>query len=101
MGMQEVTAYPDKFITITLQEEVSEMDEVVVVGYQSVRRERMTGSSKTVTAREIEGRGLTSINEVLSSTISGLNMVSSGRPGADSQIQIRGINSINGSTEPI
>ena len=101
MGMQEVTAYPDKFITITLQEEVSEMDEVVVVGYQSVRRERMTGSSKTVTAREIEGRGLTNINEVLSSTISGLNMVSSGRPGADSQIQIRGINSINGSTEPI
>ncbi|MFR1240530.1 MAG: TonB-dependent receptor plug domain-containing protein, partial [Butyricimonas faecihominis] len=101
MGMQEVTAYPNKFITITLQEEVSEMDEVVVVGYQSVRRERMTGSSKTVTAREIEGRGLTSINEVLSSTISGLNMVSSGRPGADSQIQIRGINSINGSTEPI
>lgn len=101
MGMQEVTVRPNEFITITLQEEVSEMDEVVVVGYQSVRRERMTGSSKTVTAREIEGRGLTSINEVLSSTISGLNMVSSGRPGADSQIQIRGINSINGSTEPI
>lgn len=53
--MQEVTAYPVKFITITLQEEVSEMDEVVVVGYQSVRRERMTGSSKTVTAGKSRG----------------------------------------------
>ena len=80
------------------------MDEVVVVGYQSVRRERMTGSSKTVTAREIEGRGLTNINEVLSSTISGLNMVSSGRPGAGfagfqhpwNQLHRTGVRSLSG-----
>lgn len=77
------------------------VDDVIVVGYQSVRRERMTGSTTTVTAKDIEGRGLNSINEVLSSTVSGLNMITSGRPGADSQIQIRGINSLKGSSEPM
>lgn len=77
------------------------VDDVIVVGYQSVRRERMTGSTTTVTAKDIEGRGFSSINEALSNSVSGLNMVTSGRPGADSQIQIRGINSINGSSEPM
>lgn len=87
--------------TIILVKDAMEVEDVIVTGYQSVRRERMTGSSTTVNAKDIEGRGLSSINEVLSSTISGLNMVSSGRPGADAQIQIRGINSINGSSEPM
>ena len=88
-------------INIILQEDHKEMDEVVVTGYQSVRRERLTGSTKTITAREMEGKGLTSVEEALSSTIAGLNMISSGRPGQDAKIQIRGINSLNGSTEPI
>ena len=90
-----------KVINIVLKEDQKEMEEVVVTGYQSVRRERLTGSTKTITAREIEGKGLTSIEEALSSTIAGLNMISSGRPGQDAKIQIRGINSLNGSTEPI
>ena len=49
----------------------------------------------------MEGKGLTSVEEALSSTVAGLNMISTGRPGQDAKIQIRGINSLNGSTEPI
>ncbi|MEG0500418.1 MAG: carboxypeptidase-like regulatory domain-containing protein, partial [Rikenellaceae bacterium] len=63
----------EKNITIELKKDAMQVDDVIVTGYQSVKRERMTGSSTTVTAREIEGRGLSSIEEVLSSTISGLN----------------------------
>lgn len=88
-------------INIILKEDRKEMEEVVVTGYQSVRRERLTGSTKTITAREMEGKGLTSVEEALSSTVAGLNMISTGRPGQDAKIQIRGINSLNGSTEPI
>ena len=88
-------------INIILKEDRKEMEEVVVTGYQSVRRERLTGSTKTITAREMEGKGLTSVEEALSSTVAGLNMISTGRPGQDAKIKIRGINSLNGSTEPI
>lgn len=88
-------------INIILKEDRKEMEEVVVTGYQSVRRERLTGSTKTISAREMEGKGLTSVEEALSSTVAGLNMISTGRPGQDAKIQIRGINSLNGSTEPI
>lgn len=61
----------------------------------------MTGTTATITANQIAGRGLQSIDEILNSTISGLNMISSGRPGQDAQIQIRGVNSLTGSTEPM
>lgn len=88
-------------LTIELQKDEMLVDDVVVIGYQSVRRERLTGSTTTVTSKDIEGRGLSSINEALSNSVAGLNMVTNGRPGADSKIQIRGINSINGSTEPM
>lgn len=77
------------------------MEEVVVTGYQTIRKERMTGTTATITANQIAGRGLQSIDEILNSTISGLNMISSGRPGQDAQIQIRGVNSLTGSTEPM
>ncbi len=91
----------EEYIKVQLKETNKELDDVIVVGYQSVRKERMTGSSTTVTAKDIVGKGLTSIEEALSNSVSGLNMITSGRPGANSQIQIRGINSLNGSTEPI
>lgn len=88
-------------IEVKLELDQTEMEEVVVTGYQTIRKERMTGATTTITANQIAGRGLQSMDEVLNSTISGLNMISSGRPGQDAQIQIRGVNSLTGSTEPM
>ncbi len=90
-----------RHMTVRLEESATVIDQVVATGYQQVRRERMTGSVATITDLEIEGRGYTSIEQVLMGTVAGLNMVQTGRPGADAQIQIRGINSLTGSTEPI
>ena len=101
MKPQEIAYTGQKEINVTLHEEATEMDEVVVTGYQTIRKERMTGTTATITANQIAGRGLQSIDEILNSTISGLNMISSGRPGQDAQIQIRGVNSLTGSTEPM
>ena len=100
METQEIQ-YTGEKLNITLSQELNEMDEVVVTGYQTIRKERMTGSTTTITANQIAGRGLQSIDEILNSTVSGLNMISSGRPGQDAQIQIRGVNSLTGSTEPM
>lgn len=98
---QEVNIKNRTEISIRLELDRAEMEEVVVTGYQTVRKERMTGSTTTITANQIAGRGLQSMDEILNSTVSGLNMISSGRPGQDAQIQIRGVNSLTGSTEPM
>lgn len=97
----QVTALPDKEVKVRLTPDQTEMEEVVVTGYQTIRKERMTGSTTTITAHQIAGRGLQSMDEILNSTVSGLNMIASGRPGQDAQIQIRGVNSLTGSTDPM
>lgn len=88
-------------IDVVLEEDRKEMDEVVVTGYQDIKRERMTGSTTTINARELRNKGLTSMDEFLNGTVSGLTSISSGRPGEDAKIMIRGVNSLTGSTDPI
>ena len=88
-------------MTVHLQENVDTVREVIVTGYQDIPKERMPGSTVTITAADIEGRGFTSVEQALMGTVSGLNMLQTGRPGQDAQIQIRGANSLTGSTDPI
>ena len=78
MKKQEVKYTKQPVLNIVMEEDVAEMEEVVVTGYQTIRKERMTGTTATITANQIAGRGLQSIDEILNSTISGLNMISSG-----------------------
>ena len=62
----------------------------------------MTGAVEVVTAREIAGKGYTSIDEVLRGTLAGVSVMNvSGRPGAQAQIRIRGVNSLTGNMEPM
>lgn len=88
-------------ISVKMVEEVAEMDEVVVTGYQDIKKERMTGSTTTINVYELRNKGLMSVDEILSGTVSGLSSISSGRPGEDAKIMIRGVNSLTGSTDPI
>lgn len=88
-------------VNITLKEDTQEMEEVVVTGYQEIKRERMTGSTSVITANELRNKGLQSMDEIFNGTISGVSSVASGRPGEKSRILIRGVNSLTGSTDPI
>ncbi len=96
--MPVVTGRP---MAVRLEEGVNAVDEVVVTGYQNIPRERSTGSTVTLDSLDIAGRGFTSVEQALMGMVSGLNMVQTGRPGQDAQIQIRGANSLSGSTDPI
>jgi len=91
-----------KIILVSLKQSVSELDEIVIsTGYQKVEKQRMTGSTNTIEAKEITSRGYTSIQQVLEGTVAGLTTTLSGRPGEDAQITIRGVNSLTGSTAPM
>ena len=89
-------------ISVQLSIESGELDEVVITGYSSTSKTRSTISSERVTATTIENRPNTSFVQTLSGQVAGLNIsTSSGQPGANSTVNIRGVSSINGNTEPL
>lgn len=102
MENREIVYKGQSNLKVVLKESVSEMDEVVVTGYQEVKKARMTGAVEVLTAKDIVNKGYVSVNDVLKGTLAGVTTMSvSGRPGAEAQIRIRGINSLTGNTDPI
>lgn len=79
-----------------------ELGEVVVVGYGTQKRTHLAGSVTTVKADVFALSQSPTLDGALSGQVAGLNVVaSSGQPGADSHIRIRGGNSVNASNEPL
>ena len=78
------------------------LDDVVVIGYGSVRKSDMTGSVSHVKMGELRESPLTSIDQVLQGRVAGAEIMStSGDPGATTSIRIRGSRSITASNEPL
>ena len=100
---QEVDVYDDsETIDIQLIDNSNKLSEVVVVGYGTQKRTQLTGSVTTVRAEVFEKSLQPTLDGALSGQVAGLNVTAtSGQPGADSQIRIRGGNSINASNEPL
>ena len=89
-------------VKVVLEEDAAQMDEVVVTGYQTIKKTRMTGATEVMTAADIVNKGFTSIDQALRGQLAGVSTMSiTGRPGADAQIRIRGINSLSGTSDPI
>ena len=106
VGMKtiEVAYSGQKEMKVVLEEEITEMEQVNVIstGYYDIDKSKMTGAVEVVTAREIAGKGYTSIDEVLRGTLAGVSVMNvTGRPGAQAQIRIRGVNSLTGNMEPM
>ena len=103
LGMKTTTVSVDgkKELTILLENSDNNIGEVVVTGYQDVRRPRMTGSVSVIKSSDIAKMDVRSMDQVLRGTMSGVATTYNGRPGSDASIRIRGANSITGSTEPI
>lgn len=99
----EVTVTPATGdLSVTMQESVSALQEVVVVGYGETRREALTGSVTSLRSDKIEQVPLASIEQTLQGNIAGLQSITgNGQPGANTQIRIRGQGSISASSEPL
>lgn len=89
-------------INVILEEESKSLNEVVVVGYGQMKRSDLTGSVSSVSSEAISKSVSTSIDQVLQGRAAGVQVQqNTGMPGGSSSIRIRGINSLNGSNEPI
>ena len=89
-------------VEITLKDNSSRLDELVVVGYGTQKRNQLTGSVTTIKAEIFEKAPVPTLDGALGGQVAGLAVTaSSGQPGADSHIRIRGGNSVNASNEPL
>ena len=87
---------------VTLEEDTEMLDEVVVVGYGTVKKANVVGSIAKVNAEAIEDRPVTRVEQALQGQMAGVSVRStSGAPGSDITINVRGAASINGESTPL
>lgn len=99
---QTVSVKNKTSFNIVLVDDVALLDEVVVVGYGTMKRSDLTGSVVSIGSKSIQESVATTLDQVLQGRVAGLQMTqNSGVPGAGSSIQIRGVNSLNSTNEPI
>ena len=77
------------------------LEEVVVIGYGTVKREDVTGSLQSVSAKDFNRGSITGPQELLSGKIPGVTINTDGGPGSGSRIRIRGESSLNASNNPL
>ena len=98
---REFTVGEQTVINVALEESTREIEEVVVVGYGTMKKRDVLGSMSTIKADDILKTTPTSIDEALQGMASGVTVTSSGVPGAPVQVKVRGINSISSGTDPL
>ncbi len=92
----------DEASTVALASSRSAIDSVVVVGYGTMRKVDVTGSVASVKASEILAQPITNVLEGLQGRVAGVDIaLNSGAPGGLASVIIRGIGSINSSTDPL
>lgn len=103
IGMQEQALKVTRIrMNVTMIEALSELDEVVVIGYGTVKKKELTGAVSQVKAEEIQNVVTSDIGAALQGQIAGVSVTAnSGEPGEGSSITIRGISSLTGSNSPL
>ena len=99
---QEVRLQGKTQVTIQLIPDSKTLDEVVVVGYGTMKKSDLTGSVASVAAKDIEGYQTSSVAGALGGQIAGVQITSTdGTPGAGFNISIRGVGTLTGDASPL
>ncbi len=97
---QEIPVSGQETINIVLEEDISTLDEVVVVGYGTQKRSNLTTAISSVKAEEISEIPAADIAQTLQGRAAGVNITSGGSPGSRTLVAIRGLNTF-GDGEPL
>jgi TonB-dependent starch-binding outer membrane protein SusC len=99
---QEVPFKSTPVIDIILEAAENSLDEVVVVGYGTAKKGNIANAVSSMSAQDLEDRPLNRIENALSGQMAGVYaQTTSGEPGAELQVRVRGTGSINASNEPL
>lgn len=102
MKSQEVTIQSGSQMKIVLKEDTEQLDEVVVIGYGTVKKRDLTGSVASIKQKDIVAIPSTNVLETLQGKVAGMDMIkTSGQVGAGISYSIRGNRSLNASNAPL
>ncbi len=99
---EEVAVGTKTVIDVVLSGDVKQLEEIVVVGYGTMRKSDVTGSLVSVKAEENVARQYATVDQMLQGRAAGVQVTSnSGNPGMGISVRIRGTNSLRGNNEPL
>ncbi len=99
---QQFTVGQSSSLNVALELDLVGLEEVVVIGYGTSTKEALTGAVEVVEADKMEMMPVATLENALQGGVSGLMMANGdGQPGANAEIQIRGMGSINASSQPL
>ncbi|WP_426091084.1 SusC/RagA family TonB-linked outer membrane protein [Flavobacterium sp. DSR3-2] len=103
IGMRETTAEVGNSTTLNIKMESGVLlSEVVVVGYSSTTNKAFTGTFKQIKAEVLERKNVTNITQALAGEVAGVRVINtSGQPGSNATIKIRGVGSVNANSDPL
>jgi TonB-dependent starch-binding outer membrane protein SusC len=88
-------------INVVLEPTDISLSEVIVVGYGTQRRENLTGAVTDVKAERMQSKPVSSLSSALQGEAAGVSIVNSGGPGQEPVVRIRGVGSVNLSSDPL
>ena len=99
---QEVDVEGQNNILVSLEQDVSELEEVVVIGYGTVLKKDLTGSVSSVKVSETISRQSTTVDQLLQGRAAGVQVTqNAANPGSGISVRIRGTSSLRGNNEPL
>jgi len=99
---REVALDGKSILSVTLEIADTKLSEVVIIGYGNAKRANLTTAQTSVSAKEIERTINTTVEQAIQGRAAGVYVTqNSGQPGGGISVNIRGINSITGNTEPL
>ena len=82
-------------LSVLMVQEITQLDQIVVVGYGTQRKKDLTGSITLVSTKDMKSLALPSVSDALQGRAAGVQVISSGVPGSDATFRIRGVGTIN------
>ena len=99
---QEITVGARSILDIILVQDLQELEEVVVVGYGTVRKSDLTGAVSSIELTDNEAREFSTVDQLLQGRAAGVQVTqNTGSPGSGISVKIRGTNSLRGNNEPL
>ena len=99
---QEIDIEGQNNILVSLEQDVSELEEVVVIGYGTVLKKDLTGSVSSVKVSETISRQSTTVDQLLQGRAAGVQVTqNAANPGSGISVRIRGTSSLRGNNEPL
>ena len=102
MGMKTVEVSASVNVTVNMEPDIAQLEEVMVVAFGTAKKSAFTGSAKVVNAEQLSKSQVSSVTNALAGAVPGLQLTSSnGSPSSTSSIKIRGFSSLNAGNDPL